>query len=84
MPHDYYGKLSLAAKLSTQPAPAGGNELLMSPAPMPSDDGGYGTVTAQLVSCGLGTSQCQGVAGGVCLIERGMAYFCKPRGQACC
>jgi hypothetical protein len=56
--------------LAMSPAPAGYDASIN---PGVADASGTGSVTAQLVDCGLGLSTCSGARGKVCLIQRGEA-----------
>jgi hypothetical protein len=71
----YYDNLmDTGVQVTTKPAAAAN---LNFPAPQAADGSGYGTVTATLVDCGLGTAACTGAKGKVCLIQRGQIYYCE-------
>jgi hypothetical protein len=63
-----------SATVSTMPPPIAlgvEDDDLQKPPPTVIDGSGTGTVSAQGVDCGLGTSPCPNAAGKVCLIQRG-------------
>ena len=69
------GRMDTGVQVSTKPAAAAAN--LTSPAPRPATGAGYGSVTAPLVDCGLGSTTCAGAKGKVCLIQSGTSRFCE-------
>ena len=72
--HDLVARLDDGVRLVAEPAP---QVDLAWPRPYRAQGSPSGTVTSQLVDCGLGDATCKGAKGKVCLMQRGVNFFCE-------